>query len=190
MKLSVLIATTVDRREMFEVLYADLLKQAEGKDVEILYDEDNKEISIGKKRQNLLERATGDYIVYHDSDDWHSDDYIDQILEATKTNPDCIGIKIKCEGCEGKTATASMKYKKWEDNKYGFDYVRHTYHKTPVKRDIALSVGFEDIRFAEDHAYSMGLLKTGRLKKEVFIDKEIYIYRYKYEDPKTKYGLK
>ena len=51
MKLSILIPTTIDRRQMFELLYADLLKQAEGKSVEVLYDEDNKEISIGAKRQ-------------------------------------------------------------------------------------------------------------------------------------------
>lgn len=190
MRLSILICTTTDRRKMFDILYSDLMKQAEGKPVEILFLEDDREISVGLKSQRLLEMATGDYVCRHDSDDWHSDDYIDQILEAAETNPDCIGMKIKCEGCEGKTAASSIKYRAWEDNKFGYDYVRYIYHKTPVKREHALKVGFPDMRFSEDHAYSMGLLKSGLLKREVFINKEIYIYRYKYQDPKIKFGMK
>lgn len=190
MKLSILICTTIDRRDMFVPLFEDLKNQAEGKSVEILYIEDNKEISVGKKRQQLLDMAKGDYVCFHDSDDWHSEDYIDQILEAIENNPDCVGMKIKCEGCQGQTAAASIKYKKWEDNKFGYDYVRYIYHKTPVKRTHAIAVGFEDLRFSEDHKYSMGLLNSGLLKDEVFIDKQIYIYRFKYEEPNKKYGIK
>lgn len=188
MKLSILICTTPDRREMFLALYGFLREQAEGKPVEVLFHEDNKEISVGKKRQGLLEKAAGDYIVFVDSDDMVHPDYVDDILHAVTYDPDCVGFKIKCEGTEGKTAKASVIYKNWAENVDGFDYVRSPYHKTPVKREIALKVGFPDKRFGEDYDYSMGLV--GLLKTEYFIDKELYIYRYKYEDPKTKYGIK
>ena len=86
-------------------------------------------------------------------------------------------------------AIASNRYSDWCENKNGFRYCRTIYHKTPVRRDIALMVGFEDLRFAEDYKYAVGLKKTGLLKNEIFIDKVLYYYNYKYENPKTKYGL-
>lgn len=192
MKLSILICTTFNRREMFLALYGYLSEQAENKPVEILFHEDNKEISVGKKRQGLLEKAVGDYIVFVDSDDMVHPDYVDDILHAISYEPDCVGFKIRCEGMDGKPdkaiAKASVIYKNWADNVDGFDYVRSPYHKTPVKREIALKVGFPDKRYAEDYDYSMGLV--GLLKTERFINKELYIYRYKYEKHETKYGIK
>jgi hypothetical protein len=46
---------------------------------------------------------------------------------------------------------------------------------------------FPDKSFGEDYEYSMRLKPM--LKKEVFIEKELYIYNFKYENPQTKYGL-
>lgn len=190
MKLSVLICTTYDRRPLFDVLYAHILGQLVP-DAEVLYDEDNKEISVGAKRQNLLERATGDFICFVDSDDLVPGYYVERILKAISETPgaDCVGFQIKCFGCEGVTADASMKYKEWAENQADFDYVRHTYHKTPVRREIALAVGFEDMRYGEDYKYSMGLRDSGLLKTEAYIDAVMYEYRFKYEDPKTKFGM-
>jgi hypothetical protein len=63
MKLSILIATVHERAEML----TKLLGKFEGQrsdGVEIVVMSDNKEISIGAKRQRLLERAQGDWVVY------------------------------------------------------------------------------------------------------------------------------
>ncbi len=68
--------------------------QTEGLPVEILSIEDNKEISIGAKRQKLLERAIGDYIVFFDSDDLPFNLYTSKILQALESSPDCVGFKI------------------------------------------------------------------------------------------------
>ncbi len=194
MKLSVLICTTFDRVKMFDLLRHHLQTQINeyglGKDVEILSECDNKEISVGKKRQNLLEKAKGDYIVFIDSDDMVPYYYVQEIIEAIKLNPDCIGFRIECKGTTGKTASASDKWNDWADNVGGFDYVRTIYHKNPVRRDIALQIGFKDMRFGEDYDYSKRLKESHLLKMEVFIDKVMYEYRYKYEDPKTKYGIR
>jgi hypothetical protein len=118
-------------------------------------------------------------------------DYIDQILQAIKTEPDCVGMLIDCD-MQGvkRNAIASLKYNNWGENKDGFKYVRSPYHKTPVKRWIALKAGFPDKRFGEDYEYSMRLINSGLLKTEVMVKSPIYFYRYKYENPKTKYGIK
>ena len=78
--LTILIATTVDRRESFNRVYDDFMRQIHGlalsNAVKIIFHEDNKEISIGKKRQMLLEAADTDYIVFFDSDDIAFDCYV------------------------------------------------------------------------------------------------------------------
>lgn len=194
MKLSILICTIEGREDKFETLLTSIKKQMlldyVGK-VELLKKIDNKEISVGEKRQYLLNRAEGDYIVYIDDDDAVADDYISSILKAIEQNPDCIGFKIECnmEGTKHK-AIASNIYDDWCENIDGFKYCRTIYHKTPVKREIALQIGFKDMRFGEDYDYSKRLKQSKLLKTEVFIDKYLYFYNYKYENPNTKYGIK
>jgi len=193
-KLSILICTTINRTEMFNQLVHHLQTQinefGRQKEVEIVSECDNKEISVGKKRQNLIEKAKGDYVVFIDSDDFVPYYYVEKILEAIKLSPDCIGFRIECKGTTGVTASASNKWDDWADNVGGFDYVRTIYHKTPVKREIALEIGYKDLRFAEDYDYSKRLKQSGLLKHEVFINEIMYEYRYKHEDSKTKYGIK
>jgi len=193
MKLSILICTIPERKEKFEALMKELERQVWALNVldlvEVWHNSSPKgSITIGAKRQGLLNLAKGDYVCFIDDDDNISEDYIREILEAIDLGPDCVGFKIHCD-MEGKSesAASSLKYKKWDDNKDGYRYVRSIYHKTPVKREIALKVGFPNKSFSEDHDYSMGLQPF--LKTEIFIDKVLYYYNYKFEDPKTKYGI-
>ncbi len=194
MILSILIPTTIDRRAMFQKLREELVKQIYACKypylVEILHEEDNREISVGAKRQNLISKAKGRYVVHIDSDDWPSNQYVASILKATEERPDCIGFMIACD-MEGKhvMASASNKYEDWREDVDGFKYVRTIYHKTPVLREHALKIGFKDMRFREDYDFSKRLKESGLLKKEVYINDVLYHYRYKYQDPKIKYGL-
>lgn len=187
---SILLPTVENRRDLFALLHAELQRQAAGKPVEILVACDNKEISIGKKRQNLLEQATGEYVAFVDDDDWISETYVDDILAALAKNPDCVGFEITCtfNGRDPQRAIASMRYPKWTDNKDGYRFNRSCYHKTPVKREIALKVGFRDIRYGEDKPFSDGLMQ--HVKTEVFIPKVEYFYRYRRENFLAKYGFR
>jgi len=60
MKLSILIPTVVGREHLLERLRSVLNPQLT-EDVEVIEQKDNKEISIGRKRQTLLEKAAGEY---------------------------------------------------------------------------------------------------------------------------------
>jgi glycosyltransferase involved in cell wall biosynthesis len=191
MILSILIATIKERVDAFNLLKDHVEKQiGNNKKVELICWSDNKEMSIGKKRQLLLEAAKGEYVVFIDDDDWVSDDYVKSILLALESNPDCVGFDILCtvNGQDKQLARASKKYM-WNDNVDGFRYVRHTYHKTPVRRSIALKAGFEDVRYGEDYPYSMRLRPF--LKTEVLIEKILYFYQYTTgQTHKERYGIR
>lgn len=194
MKLSILIGTIEERRREFTMLFGFLSSQIEKfplGTVEVLFISDNKEISIGKKRQQLLEIAKGEYIVFIDDDDWISPEYIKKILAALSSNPDCVGFDILCTTDRGipSRARASMQYP-WAENVDGFRYVRSTYHKTPVRRDIAVQAGgFKDMRFGEDYDYSMRLKPL--LALEVLIPEILYFYRYSTaQSHNQRYGIK
>ena len=187
-KLSILICTIPERKDKFDSLYNELTFLALNKAVEIKFnDAPRGSITIGAKRNELLLDSTGEYVCFIDDDDSASPYYVDSILRAIESKPDAIGFKIMCD-MEGKKeiAASSIKYD-WSNNIDGFRYVRSIYHKTPVKREIALKCMFPDKSFGEDYEYSMRL--KPHLKTEVFINEFLYFYNYKYENPNIKYGL-
>lgn len=187
MKLSILIATITERGQKFRNLRAKLLDQ-QADNVEVISICDNKEISIGSKRQKLLEMASGDYIVFIDDDDDISDNYVTSIL--ANLGKDAVGFLIECtfNGTGKCMASASSKYKQWAEDHDGFKYVRSIYHKTPVRRELALQCGgFKDMRFGEDHDYSMRIMPL--IKDENFINEVMYYYQYIHEEHNKKYGI-
>ncbi len=198
MILSILICTIESRRDSFEKLFSKLNTQRMAVDygsdkIEILAICDNKQISVGKKRQALLEMAKGLYVVFIDDDDDIPGNYINKIIDSVTSDsgfPDSVGFKIECNiGGKKETAIASNKYHDWCENKDGFRYCRTPYHKTPILKAIAKAIGFKDMRYAEDYDYSKRLKDSGLIKKEFFIDQVMYYYNYKFENPQTKYGL-
>lgn len=188
-KLSLLLATVENRADMFAKLHAELSRQAEGRPVELVVACDAKQISIGKKRQNLLEAATGEYVAFIDDDDWIAEDYVERVLKALATNPDCVGFLILCthNGKNPQKAIASMRYRVWGENQDGYTYTRSIYHKTPHLRSLALKVGFRDLRYGEDRFYSQGLMNM--VNSEAFIPETMYFYRFVAEPFGQKYGL-
>jgi hypothetical protein len=193
MKLSILIPSTFDRQSMTDLLVFNVLNQVEDlgitDQVQILTDFDNKEVSIGAKRQRMLLAAKGEYVVSIDSDDAIMTDYLAEIWRGIKEQPDCITFEISCTGTKGKRANVSNKYPDWMDNVDGFDYVRLPYHKTPIKRELALQIGFSNLRFGEDYDFSKRLKKARLIQSEYHIAKSLYLYQYKQEDFKKKYGF-
>lgn len=150
-------------------------------------------MSVGKKRQLLLEKATGDFIVFFDDDDMPYPGYIDKILKAINdpSNPDCIGIwgNMTTDGQNPQTWIHSIKYRVWGSKKDGYDYYRPPIHFNPVRRDLALKAGFKDMRYSEDADYSKRLRPL--LRKEVFIQEPLFHYQYTTKVPfHEKYGVK
>ena len=59
-------------------------------------------------------------------------------------------------------------------------FYRNTEHLCPVKKEIALSAGYKNKSFGEDHDYSKAIAQY--IDTEVYIDKVLYYYlaRYKF----------
>jgi len=173
-RLSILICSIKGRERLLKKLMCKLDKQRiEG--VEILVESDNRKISIGAKRNILLRKAKGDYVVFIDDDDDISDNYISKILKAISSNPDCVGVEGEVffrKKNRRRKFIHSLRYESWfeRDNVY----YRCPNHISPVKRELALQVMFSDKSKGEDKEYSLKLHPL--LKSEVCIKGPIYYY--------------
>lgn len=197
--LSILIATTTERESQFKDLIMLFLLQIDSQfeeKVEIIAMQDNKEISIGRKRQLLLEQAKGKFIVFFDDDDFPYSFYVKTIVSVIQNNPDidCIGLVIDMttDLQNHQTCFHSLQNKEWRDGfkvQDKYDYYRNVTHFNPVRRDLALQVGFPDLRFGEDKDYSdrISLL----CKKEYMIDMPLWHYKFSTNQKHNeKYGIK
>lgn len=189
MKLSILIPTVIGREKQFDKLLSVLTPQLSD-ETELIHLKDNKEITIGAKRNKLYAMASGEYSVQIDDDDSVPADYVNQVLHAIRLSPDCVGYmeQINNNGVKSGISDFSLRHKAWKDKANGFDHVRTPFHKTPIRTDICKRVLFPDIRFGEDHMWSKAVYPL--LMTEVHILKIMYIYNYKSEPHKQKYGIK
>jgi glycosyltransferase involved in cell wall biosynthesis len=177
-RLSILIPSITERSEQLEKLVGNLKGQIDDRlSVEIITGVDNRDMSIGEKRNKLVEAASGTYTVFIDDDDEVSPVYVQEILDAIITyKPDVIGFYVNCLNYpskgKSKLALLSLQCTEWKELP---DIINRTpNHLAPVKRSIAQKVKYPHIRYGEDYAYSVELYK--HLKDEHFIDKVMYIY--------------
>lgn len=188
--LSILIPTIIGREEECARLIEKIMVNTHSS-VEVTIEKDNKEITIGEKREKLYKQSNGLFSWQLDDDDDISDDAIELILKAIKENPDvdCVTFEERCQmNGAYKSSNHSLKYEKWQDNFDGFDYVRCPFYKDVIRTDIAKSVPFPFIRYNEDEQWSMAL--RPHLKTEYHIDKELYYYIYEpKETHEERYGL-
>ena len=173
MRLSILICSLHSRQYFLDRILS-LIEPQIVDGVEIIIDQDDAVKILGQKRNDLMARAKGDYIVFIDDDDLVPAYYVREIMNAIETNPDCTGFKgiRTAKSRNPKTFIHSNRYSKWsEDNKY---YYRIPNHWNAVKRELAIKAGFPKINWGEDHIYSERLKPL--LKTEIFIDKIMYYY--------------
>lgn len=134
-------------------------------DVVKVYRQENKGVSAA--RNNGLKHAKGEYIVFIDSDDLVTDDYIEQIFQAIASNPDTVYISWRSlDRRLGKVIqNESDEFNPW--NRCVWNRVfKKTYIKG-LKFDESLMV-------AEDDDFLKHLPEP---KSKTYILKQIYLYR-------------
>jgi hypothetical protein len=160
MQLSILICTLPSRRAQLEWLLEHLYQQVINDTpcrVEILVD-DRRGISVGMKRQALLERARGRYISFVDDDDIVPHNYCRRVVdELTYTDVDSVSLEgvMTTDGQKPQRFIHSMHVEEWH-TKDGV-FMRNSNHLNPVRRELALQAGFGDENCGEDHSYSKRL---------------------------------
>lgn len=184
--LSILICSLHKRFGMLGALLRNLdyqISQANAAElVEVLVNVDGGEKSTGKKRDELLRQAKGRMICFHDDDDLPSDSYIYEILEAAKSDPDAIGFEgiMTTNGADIKRwfISKELEYRSCRDEKGNEFYERYNNHLSPVRRSIALQIGFKDQYTFEDFDYAKRLHDSGLIQTEIMIHKPLYHYRF------------
>jgi hypothetical protein len=181
--LSICICAIQERIGMLGNLMRELWEQIDQNNAhglfEVLVRLDNKETPTGTKRQDMLIQARGLYVGSLDEDDEIMKWYIQEMIPACRSGCDCVGILgyMTTDGRDRIPWEISKDHRTATVIKNGVKtYLRHTNHLSPVKREIALQVGFPPLYNAEDGAYSNGLI--GKLHTEYKIEREMYHYKY------------
>lgn len=176
--LSVLICSLVERRPMLKRLLDELkfFKTFSRLTIEILTDVDNREKSVGQKRNDLVARAQGKYCCFIDDDDQVSKYYFREIEEALKDKPDCVALlgMFYQDGRQIKPFVHSIDTQYYMEDEEAF--YRPPNHLNPILTGLVKRVGFPAKNVGEDTDFALrmvGLLKTQGLVKGL-------IYHYKY----------
>lgn len=193
--LSILIPTVVGREQQVEVLLQELYRQRLllpfPNVVQFQIKKDDKEMTIGEKRNILYQESTGLYSFMPDDDDGVATDFLQRTLKAIESNPDCITYyeHVDIDGDISKS-NHSILYSGWHDNPAwpeGFKYARTPYFKDVIKTEIARSIEVPAIRWNEDEQWASALHSC--LKTEIHIDDFMYFYKHVSSDPAERYGL-
>ena len=156
--LSILICH-VPERDTFLAQLAGILNPQLHAGVEVLIN--GRAGSIGVKRQQLLEEASGEFVAYCDDDDRIASDYVERVISALGATPgaDCCSLRgvITTDGVDPKPFVHSIAHRVW----YEQDgvYYRPPNHLNAIRREHALKVGFPDSSHGEDRVYSEGVLQ-------------------------------
>jgi glycosyltransferase involved in cell wall biosynthesis len=177
---SILICTLEERKESFAHIYNKLQQQIQKAglqdDVEVCYFLDNREHSVGFKRNHLLQHCCGKYVCYVDDDDDVHDAYVPMIYEKLCKDPDCVYLLgvITFDGQDPHYFIHSIKYPFWFEARDV--YYRPPNHLNPIRRDIAVQFLFPEINRGEDADWSMQIARSGLLKKEEYVGEAYYFY--------------
>jgi glycosyltransferase involved in cell wall biosynthesis len=167
------------RTNLYNSLISELNKQikncnAEDK-IEIITEIDNGENSVGKKRNNVIDKAKGEYLCFIDDDDMITEIYILKTLKALETKPDVVELvgflpKYNLPFIHNLNCGGHFK-------KDGIQF-RTPNHLNTVKTEIARKVRFPEISHGEDQDYSHRLWNSGLMKTESLIGERMYIYQF------------
>ena len=179
---SVMLLSIPSRLEKYLIpLYNRLLKQAgDSIDVELLCMVDNKSMSIGEKRQALLNSARGKWVAFLDDDDDVSDDYISSVREGLKSNPDVLTFDQHAT-VNGKSFLVNFKMgnpheRLTMDGDTYRNIRRPPYHMCFWKSKLAKFTAFRSVSYGEDIDWCSRMYPY--VKSEMHVDKILHYYKY------------
>lgn len=178
--LSILIPTVPDREAKLAALLASLDAQVAGRtDVELLVLRDNRSMSIGEKRNKMLQLARGDFVAFVDDDDAVAPDYVASICDRLRQDtPDvlCFTVAVRGYGPE----KPCRYHPSFSHVTLPTEYRRKPNHLMVWRRDIALRVPFPAIRTGEDTAWAEQI--SAHANAVSTIDRTLYTYQFDHND--------
>jgi hypothetical protein len=151
---------------------------------------DNKTMTLGDKRNRMVNMARGTFITFADDDDLLSEDYVDTLVDAIDyiDNPDVINfmVNISINGGEYKPVHYSIKYK--QDYNDEVAYYRIPNHLMCVRTELAKATPYKPIIRGEDSAYAKDLFP--KLRREHNLNKVLYYYNFNQKTTVTQKPIK
>lgn len=187
--LSILVASTPERHEMFTRLYNEVYRQITyvhtthpslGR-VEVLVDDSPRfldgGLSVGKKREALVKRAEGKYLCFLDSDESISPDYVETLVRLCIKDQDVCTFRAIAK-LSTFWALIDMRLAFKVNDQINPDYTvrRSAWHLCPVRSVFAKLVDFNDKNNAEDYEWMEKVLT--RCVSEAHTDKIIFQYNH------------
>jgi hypothetical protein len=182
MDISILIPTMKPRERLFQQVLNEVRKQiSECPEirVEVLWESDNGELTLGQKRNVLMDRCQGKYHCFIDDDDVLAPYFLRTFVPMIQSDIDydCASFlgAHYVKGKFNKLFYHSMDVDEWHEKSDRF--FRSTSPMNMIKTSIVREVRYKDIRNTEDHEFSKRLMSSRLLKTEFKIpDRPIYHY--------------
>lgn len=160
--LSILMPTIPERAAMFSRLLSQVQNQIRScneyhstlGNIEVLVDDSKRfldgGLSIGAKRQSLVERATGKYLCFLDDDENISPQYVETLVRLCYENKDVCTFR-NISKFDGYWCVVDMSMRNRNEQSGSDDIVkRKPWHICPVRSEFAKQVRFPDINYGED----------------------------------------
>ena len=179
--ISILIPTMKVRERLFQQVLTEVQRQIRETPqirVEVLWESDNGELTLGQKRNVLMDRCSGKYHCFVDDDDVIARDFLKTFIPMIRTNIDydCasfVGAHY-LRGKFNKLFHHSLDYPEWDERPDRF--IRSVSPMNMIKTSIVRQVRYADIRNTEDHEFSKRLMASNLLKTEFKINPDRPIY--------------
>lgn len=186
-KLSILVCTIPSRKAFLGRLQTELWGQIlpYAGEIELLIN-GNPVISIGEKRNQLMDRAGGEYVCFIDDDDRVSSDYVRLLMEGIALGVDACSLKgiITEDGEDPQYFEHYMACEKYETvegadfHKGETKYLRFNNHLNCIKSTIAKQFTFPEKNFSEDTEWAVKVHESRLIKTEHYISEVLYHYDY------------
>lgn len=146
--------------------------------VQVIIEADNGKITTGEKRNKLLARSEAQWICSIDDDDEISPRFVELILKALESNPDCVSLEgeMDCFYSAKRRFSHSLRHGPvWREEKDGQKrFLRPPNHLNTVRTTLAREAGFPNKVVGEDLEYSQRLFPL--LKTESVVNEILYFY--------------
>lgn len=187
--LSVLMPTTPERHQMFTKLFNEVHRQQEYMQtfhkslgqIEILVDDSPRFLnggpSVGKKREALVNRASGEYLCFLDSDEEISPDYLETLVRLCYQGYDVCTFKAMVKlSTFWAIVDMRLAFKSNEQISPDFTVRRLPWHICPVRTRFAKQFTFSDKNNAEDFEWMEKVLT--KCQTEAHSDRIIFCYNH------------
>lgn len=181
--LSILIPATPKRYHshlwpLWQKLQAQVDALQQENAVELLVFLDNRQRTIGEKRDALVQMSRGRFVAFCDDDDDVSDDYVAALVDAIRSAPDEVSVvtfdqRVIVNGVE---ATCSFSLRHRNEPFAQPHFRRNAWHVCAWRGDMARRVRFPANNYGEDWGWAKHLVidATG----ETRIPRVLHTYRY------------